>query len=249
MQRLSGSSGFEGFVIDWVRTPVPSPRVPVRLLSWDQKATELHRLQAEKAMLAAYEAELILGLADETPELPDDHPAAGTSSWAPDAELPGVADSFCHELSMLLNCGRRSASIRAQQAWTYRESLPRTWAALAAGTLDEPRAKALVEVLESADPAVARWVEARLLPEAGHLSVGRLKKRALELLLERDAEAADRRRKRLRPLADVRVYSSHLDGLSTLAAELPTPQAAACFEMVDRLAAMLKADGDPRAIG
>jgi hypothetical protein len=37
--------------------------------------------------------------------------------------------------------------------------------------------------------------------------------------------------------------------MSTLGAELPTPEAAECFDMVDRLARLLKADGDPRPIG
>jgi hypothetical protein len=37
--------------------------------------------------------------------------------------------------------------------------------------------------------------------------------------------------------------------MATVAAELPTPDAAACLAMVDRLAGMLKADGDPRPIG
>jgi hypothetical protein len=229
--------------------PVPSPRVPVGLLSREQKAAELRRLQAEQAMRAAYEAELILGLAEDTPELPDDHPAAGGGSWAPDGELPGVAGSFSHELSMILNCGRRSASIRAQRAWTYRESLPGTWAALAAGELDEPRARALVEVLESTEPAVARAVEARLLPQAVHLSVGALRRRAVALLLRLDAAAVDARRAAAQRCADVRVYPSPREGMATLAAELPAPQAAACHEMLDRLAGMVKADGDPRPIG
>ncbi len=37
--------------------------------------------------------------------------------------------------------------------------------------------------------------------------------------------------------------------MSTLATELPSPTAAACHDLIDRLAVMLKADGDPRPIG
>ena len=37
--------------------------------------------------------------------------------------------------------------------------------------------------------------------------------------------------------------------MSTLAADLPTPVSAECLDVVDQLAAMLKADGDPRPIG
>src|SRR3954471_8403220 len=85
MPRVSGSTSVEGVLIDWVvRHPVTPSQLPVEWLSREQKAAELARLQAEKAARAAYEAELIVGLADDTPELPDDHPAAGTGSWAPD---------------------------------------------------------------------------------------------------------------------------------------------------------------------
>jgi hypothetical protein len=47
----------------------------------------------------------------------------------------------------------------------------------------------------------------------------------------------------------VRTYPSHLAGMATLAADLPAEEAAACADLVDQLAKMLKADGDPRPIG
>ena len=47
----------------------------------------------------------------------------------------------------------------------------------------------------------------------------------------------------------MRCYPSHREGMSTLAADLPTPVSAECLDTVDRLAQMLKADGDPGPIG
>jgi hypothetical protein len=232
--------------------PPTSARLPVGLLTRGEKAAELQRLQARKAMDAAYEAELVLGLAEDTPDTldpPPGHPGARTGSWAPDAELPGVSQFFSAELAVVLNCGRGTASHLAHRAWTYRENLPATWAALAAGGLDDARAKVLADVLQHTSPAVARAIEALVLPEATGLSTGRLRARALALLLERDADAIDARRTSARQQADVRSYPSHLDGMSTLAADLPTPVSAECFDAVDQLAAMLKADGDPRPIG
>ena len=38
-------------------------------------------------------------------------------------------------------------------------------------------------------------------------------------------------------------------GRATLAADLPTEEAVECFDLVDQLARMLKADGDDRPIG
>ncbi|PWW24086.1 hypothetical protein JD79_03264 [Geodermatophilus normandii] len=101
-----------------VEQPAPLRRVPVALLS---------REQARKAMEAAYEAELVLGLVDDSPD--DDDPPPGTPgarSWKPDPELPGVSEFFTAELAVVLNCGRLSAGQRAHRASTYRTHLPAT---------------------------------------------------------------------------------------------------------------------------
>src|SRR3712207_6461209 len=234
-----------------VGRPAPFRRLPVALLSREQKAAELQRVAALKATTAAYEAELVLGLADDSPA--DDDPAPGTpgakGSWAPDPELPGVSEFFTAELAMVLNCGRGTASHLAHRAWTYRSHLPATWAAMAAGELDEARAEALVDVLQHTDPAIARRIEATVLPEATDLTVGKLRRSALALLLEADADAVDQRREAAERQADVRVHSSPRDGMATLAADLPADVAATCHALVDELARMLKADGDPRPIG
>ncbi|MGY1776838.1 DUF222 domain-containing protein [Geodermatophilus sp. SYSU D00804] len=232
--------------------PVSIPRLPVSLLSREQKAAELQRVAALKAMTAAYEAELVLGLADDTPADPDPAPGAPgarTGSWAPDAELPGVSEFFTAELALVLNIGRGTASHLAHRAWTYRSHLPGTWAALAAGRLDEARAKALVDVLEHTDAATARTLEAHLLPEATSLTVRKLKDRALALLLDADPQAIDHRRATAQRHADVRLYDCPFDGMATLAADLPADLAATSFAVVDALARMLKADGDQRPIG
>src|SRR3712207_2117434 len=102
-----------GDLLDLLLAQSPGvPRLPVALLSREQKAVELQRVAALKAMTAAYEAELVLGLADDSPD--DLDPAPGTpgakrGSWAPDPELPGVSEFFTAELAVVLNCGRRSA--------------------------------------------------------------------------------------------------------------------------------------------
>jgi hypothetical protein len=243
----------EAALVDRLMAGPPTPRrLPVAALTRAEKATELQRLQARKAMDAAYEAELVLGLADDTPDTldpPADQPGAARGSWAPEPELPGVSQFFTAELAVVLNSGRRTASHTAHRAWTYRAKLPATWAALAAGVLDEPRAKVLVDVLQHTTSALARQVEAMLLPEATHLSTGRLRARALALLLELDADAVDQRRKTAEQQADVRTHPSHLEGMATLAAELPAGEAAEAYDLINQLAQMAKADGDARPIG
>ena len=95
MSRIQAQQSVEGLLIDWsMDQPLPDRRLPVSLLSRAQKAAELQRVQARRAMDAAYEAELVMALADETPDSldpPADHPGATKGSWAPDTELPGVS--------------------------------------------------------------------------------------------------------------------------------------------------------------
>src|SRR5438309_7603660 len=167
--------------------PAGVPRLPVALLDDHEKAAELARVQQRRAMDTAYEAELALGLAVDRPD--DADPAPGTPGarsrgWAPDGELPGVREFFPAELAVVLNCGRGTASHLARRAWTWREKLPATFAALAAGRIDERRARELADVLQHTPADVARAVEARLLADAASLSLRRLRARATELLLE-----------------------------------------------------------------
>jgi hypothetical protein len=218
----------------------------------ERLAAELQSIQRRRAQDTAREAEVILELAATRPA--SDDPAPGTpgarkSGWAVDAGYDGTSEFFTAELSAILNLGRRTAAYRYGRAHTWTTKLPLTFAALSAGDLDERRADQLADVLQHTDPAIAGQVEAALLPEANDLSVARLKARATEEMLRLDAAAADERRTAAEGAADVHVYPTPTDGRSTLAADLPTDEAVECFDVVDQLATMLKADGDPRRIG
>jgi hypothetical protein len=245
-------SGLESAVAEWfVERPIVGERLPAALLSRDQKARELQRVQAAKAMLAAHEADLVNGLADDTPDdvdPPADHPGARKASWAPDPELPGVSEFFVPELAMVLNSSRGAAARLARRSRILREKLPATNAALAAGELDDRRAGVFIEVLEQAAPAVARSVEAEVLPHAVGLALPRLRRRLEKALLVRDQAASEQRREHAERDADVRSYPKP-DGMAVLAADLTAPVSAACIDRIDRLASMLKADGDERPIG
>jgi hypothetical protein len=201
-------------------------------------------------MDAAYEAELILRLAEQSPD--DDDPPAGTPGartpgWAAGEDPVGVSEFFAGELALVLNRGRGTANHLHHRAQVWCEHLPATFRALAAGELDVARAAALADVLGAASPELARAIEVLLLPEAVDLSVARLKARALELLLEHDAAAADERREQARRSADVFLQPGQ-DGMATLGAELSADEAAEAYAQLDQLATMAKADGDPRPI-
>jgi hypothetical protein len=182
MQRLAGSSLLEGVLVDWVVTrPTAEPRLPVGLLSAEQKAAELQRIQAERARLSGWEAEVMLGFAADRP---DDHdsrpgtPGARSTEWrVSDPDFPGISESFPDELGMVLGVGRGTAAHRLRRAWTWRHSLPRTEAAQRRGELDERRAQIFADTLQHTDSALAGRVEAIVLPEASGLSFSALKRR------------------------------------------------------------------------
>ena len=96
---------------------------------------------------------------------------------------------------------------------------------------------------------IAGQVEDELLPQAGDLSVYRLRDRATALMLQLDADAAEERRQAAERTADVHVHPTGIEGRATLAVDLPTDEAVECYDLVDQLARMLKADGDARPIG
>ncbi|MCZ2850630.1 DUF222 domain-containing protein [Modestobacter sp. VKM Ac-2978] len=216
----------------------------------ERLAARLRSVQRQRAMDAAEEAELILALAGHRPAALDpDGPGARRPGWASETGGAEISEFFLAELSTVLNLGRGTAAVRLRRALTWSEKLPATFAALAAGQLDERRAQVLADVLEHTPAVIAGKVEAALLGEATELSVARLEKRATEELLRLDAAAADERREAAAKNADVRVYPSPTDGRSTLSADLPTDEAVECHDLVDQLARMLKADGDQRPIG
>ena len=253
MQRILGNSVVEGFLIDWAQIPSePELRLPAAFLDDAGVAAELGRIQRNRARETAREAELIHRLAELRPD--DDDPPPGTPGarrpgWrTTDPEFPGVSEFFPDELAHVLNLGRGTAAFRARRARTWRDNLPATLAALHRGEIDERRAGVLADVLQHTKPALARAVEAGLLPEAADLSLAELRRRALAALAELDAVAIGTRHEEAKRAADVRADATG-DGMATLAADMTAPEAAACHAVIDTLAQMAKADGDPRPIG
>jgi hypothetical protein len=251
--RMSGSSLVEGFLIDWVAAPVePEFRLPAEWLDDAQVAAELGQLERRRARDAAREAELILRLATlrpDTDDPPPGSPGARRRTWRKtEPEFPGVSEFFVDEVAHALNLGRGTAAFRAHRAWTWAECLPATLATLRAGEIDERRAGVLADVLQHSAPELGRRVEAVVLPQAGDLSLAELRRRALAAQAELDAEAIGERHEQAKQAADVRAYETS-DGMAVLAADLTAEQAAACHTLIDTLARMAQADGDPRPIG
>ncbi|MCU1671539.1 MAG: endonuclease [Blastococcus sp.] len=259
---------FEGFGVGLTVAPVDPPwpaeagppeglpRSPARLgevlpvaaRSDAEKALELQRVVQLEAALAAYKAELVLGLAADRPEMLDRAPGEPGARVGVGSPVPGASEFFTEELAVVLNCSRRSAERLAADSFVLVKRLPGVWAALADGVLDRPRAGVFLDVLGHARREVADPVVARLLPAATELSLGRLRAALTRAVLAVDAAFAEQRRVAAARSADVRMYPTDA-GMSALVTEVPAPVAAACWSTVNELAWMRKNDGDPRPIG
>ncbi|SDF42507.1 hypothetical protein SAMN05660485_03317, partial [Blastococcus fimeti] len=144
--------------------------LPVGRRSAAEIAAELQRVQRAKSGLAAYEAELVVGLAARRPDSADreiGEPGSAGEGWVsgPGREpVAGVSEFFADELALVLNCSRTAATVQGELSWVLVERLPAAWAALADGELDRPRAFGLAAELADAarelEPAVLRQIEA-----------------------------------------------------------------------------------------
>src|SRR4051794_40597206 len=239
------------FVLDVVYEPAVSHRDTAARPVKERTAAALQLLQRQRAQAAAHEAEFILRLAELCPDAddpPPDHPGARKTYWRSAREFPGVSEFFVDELGAVLGVGRGTAAHKAARAFTWRDRLPATFAALKRGELDERRGQILADVLEHTPAGLAGRVEAAVLPEAGSLGFTALKNRILALLLELDPATADENRKLAEKNSDVWVEPAG-DGRATLGAELNAEEAAEGLDFINSLAVMAKQDGDPRRIG
>lgn len=233
----------------------PGELLPVDLMTPEQKATQLQRLAEVEAALAAFKAELVVGLATDRPARDDrqrGRVGAASGEWAAQLLDEDVSEFFPDELALVLNCSRRAATELWERSTTLLRRLPATWAALADGWLDWPRARAIAAELgwparETPDDVLAT-VESVVLPQATELSITRLRALVRNELIKADPAAADRRRKKAQRDADVTARGLG-DGMGELRTTMPWPEVAAMRAEVDAEARALEEAGDARPIG
>jgi hypothetical protein len=218
---------------------------------------EIRRANIADSRLWAYRLELVAQLAarrrddrDRDPGRPGAAaPGWTTASWV----LDGFSEFLSDEVALIMNCSRADATKLTEVALMLVHRLPDTWAALADGELNWPRARAIAQEIARHGPEldahVLATVEAVVLPQASELAVSRVRALVRTELIRRDAEAAERRRKQAEAAADVVLRRSAHDGMAEVVTLLPHPVAAAICSTVDAHARQAKADGDSRPIG
>jgi hypothetical protein len=243
-------SPIEGALVGWLlNLPAQVERLPVEVLSAEEKAAELGRVQARKAMDAAYEAELMMGLAADRPDTDDPPPGhPGARRRGAGSPVPGTSEFLPDELALVLNCSRSFAAAELTDAWVLTERMPAVHEARVAGELDRWRAHVFADVLGTASDEVIAAVVPALLPVAAGLSSGRLRRRLLAAAIAADEEFAEQRRVEALRRAEVRVRPTG-DGMSALSSELPSPLAAAMWSTIDAAAQLARTGGDDRPIG
>jgi hypothetical protein len=218
---------------------------------------EMRRANIADSRLWAYRLEMVAQLAVRRRDDRDrgsDQPGSAAPGWTTASwVLEGFSEFLPDEVALIMNCSRTEATKLTEAALMLVHRMPDTWAALADGELNWPRARAIAAEIVRSGPALApdvlAAVEAVVLPQAAELPVGRLKALVRAELIKRDADAADRRRKQAEAAADVRLRRSGPDGMAELVTVLPQPVAAAMYGTVDAHARQAKADGDARPIG
>ncbi|MBE3007817.1 DUF222 domain-containing protein [Microbispora sp. NEAU-D428] len=160
-----------------------------------------------------------------------------------------VPDEFGpDEARAALVWSRRRADSTFELAWNVHRRLPILGEAMLAGTLDEPRAVALVRWTLGLTDEQAALVCDQLAPQASSWTVGELIERIQRLALAIDPAWAERRyaeavrRRRV-------VGTRNEDGTATVSGlDLPLDRAAAGCDRIDELARACKRAGDRRPI-
>ena len=121
--------------------------------------------------------------------------------------------------------------------------LPGTAAALAAGVIDDYRARVIADQLAVLDVAAARRVEDKLLATAAGLTSGQLRAAAFRAAFAVDPAAARRRREQAQRQARVERWREPSGTASLAGRDLPPAGALAADKRIDALARQLKNSG------
>ena len=146
------------------------------------------------------------------------------------------------EVAAALTLTRFSAEALADRALLLAE-LSATWAALASGQIDVPRALVIMSGVAGLDGALARRIEAKVLEKASAQTTGELRKAVAGAVIAADPAAAERRLAEAEKSARVERWAEQAGTCAIAGRDLPPAEALAADNRVNALAAALRADG------
>ena len=176
----------------------------------------------------ARQARLIASLAERRTE------PGSVTNWAAD------------EVAAVLHQSSGTAAFRTRQASALVDRLPATLAAWEAGLLDQRRVTAITDATATLTSEHAALVEARVLPRAPQQTAAQLRAALKRAIIAVDPDGAQERHERARKGRRVAV-NPEPDGMASLWALLPAPDAVASFAWLTRLARGCGGD-DPRSM-
>jgi len=165
-----------------------------------------------------------------------------------EAQTDGVrdclaADAGTDEIAAALTLTGRAAQLLTGRA-TEMTDLPRTFAALAAGQIDMPKALVLLTGLAGHEPELAHVVEAQVLGRAPAQTTGQLRACLNRALLAADPAATERRRQREEKYARIEQTPEPGGVTATLGGRyLPVTATVAAWNRISALARQLKGAG------
>jgi Domain of unknown function (DUF222) len=140
------------------------------------------------------------------------------------------------ELAGELHLTWQSAAGHIAYACAVADRLPRTFAALAAGTIHPVHARIIEDETSILSPADAGQADEELSRKAGSLTFGQLRSHAHRLVLKLDPEAARKRKEAARREAHVRRFREDSGNAGMVARELPPDEVIASWQHVDQRA-------------
>ena len=157
---------------------------------------------------------------------------------------PGrIPDEAAAQVSLALVMSGYNADWWLDLAVTLTWRLAATGQALAAGTIDLPRARLIAEATSLLTDEDARTVEDQVLPRAGELTNAALRVALRRAVIAADPDGAERRRKQSEARAKICLYPDE-EGTAALSGySLPGIGAAAAMARISALARALKASG------
>jgi hypothetical protein len=152
------------------------------------------------------------------------------------------------ELSMRLACSPFAAARLTRMGRAMTGMLTSTGVAFANGRIDERRAQVITDALAELPGPVAWDVEDRVLERAGTRTVVEVRSDVQRALVVVDPAEAVARARQARRTRRVEAPRRQADGMATLIAVLPAPQATGIYRVLDAAARTARAAGDPRTL-